>query len=133
VRESAPFGLPVVPRRVDQQQRVVVRDLRSRPARRAVRAASSGSKSRPVARGERCVLVLDEEHDGSASSSWKRSSGAASRQFSGSRMKPAFAQAKKTITCSGELPVSVATRHRAQPAREQLAASASERASSSRT
>ena len=48
-------------------------------------------------------------------------------------MKPAFAQAKKTITCSGELPVSVATRSpRRRPRSSNSAASASERRSSSR-
>ena len=52
--------------------------------------------------------------------------------FSGIRIRPAFAQAKKTTTCSGLVAVSVATRSPGEsPASSRPAASRSERASSS--
>ena len=60
--------------------------------------------------GELVVLGLDEEERRLRVVELVRSSGAARRHESGSSISAGFAQAKNTITCSGELPVSVATR-----------------------
>ena len=133
VREQRALRPARRPRRVDEQQPVVVRRAPAEPCNsllqglRAARLARGGTPPSSACSSEASSTA------GSASSSWYASSGAARRQLSGIRIRPAFAHAKKTTTCSGLEPVSVATRSPGRrPASRKPAARRSERSSSSR-